>query len=240
MGAMSSPQVAASLVVLAAGSLTVHLARSPAPFAGSSAAVIAIGAMLFAVLASVGLMVVRGRWARWLALSVAVGVIGVAAIAEDFGGWAFASVGLGLGALVTLAGRWLDGWIRGRPSATGPDPKAVVLLIGFLALVPLVGLASPGGLETAHGMLGAGGVLLAWGYSKALVWALWAARLVLPLLVIAAALASPLPGALALLGVGAVLAWLTWTPEARLAVQPLLESTPGPRRIPGERRRSSQ
>ncbi|HSF85055.1 MAG TPA: hypothetical protein VLG28_05240 [Acidimicrobiia bacterium] len=229
----SSPYVAAALIAVSSATAAVHLAVAPDPFAPSSAAVIALGAVLGTIITVVGLVLVRGRWARQLGMVLAGGLIAVAAVADDFDAWAVLTVLLGLASLGVLAGRWLDGWIRGRPSATGPPPQSVLLLLGLLGLVPLVGLASPSGLETAHGMLGAGGILLAWGFGQAQVWALWAMRLVLPVLVIFAALATPIAGAVALLAYGAALTWLSWTEEVRLSVQPLLDVTPGPRRIRG-------
>ncbi len=237
MGAMpTSPQISAALVAVSSTSLAVHLAIAPAPFAPSSAAVVAIGAVVFATLVVVGLVLVRGRWARLLGVAVEIAVLGIAATGRDFDGWALAAVVTALGGLGLLAGRWLDGWIRGRPSATGPDPKAVGLLLGLLGLVPVAGVASPGGLETSHGALGAAGVLLAWGLGKAQVWALWATRLVLPVVVLLAALVSPLLGGLLLLAWGAALTWLAWSREVGLAVQPLLEDLPGPRPTPGSRK----
>jgi hypothetical protein len=237
MAAMpSSPHVSAALVSVAAASLAVHLATGPSPFAPSSATVVAIGAMLFAIITAVGLVLVRGRWARYLGLVVAGGSVVVAATADDLGPWEIAAIVAGLAAVGTLAGRWLDVWIRARPSATGPDPKAVLLLLGLLGLVPVAGLVCPSGLDTAHGALGAAGVLLAWGYGKAQVWALWAARLVLPVVVVLAALAAPWPGAVAIVAYGAGLTWLAWQAEVRLAVQPLMDQLPGPRSIRGPNR----
>ena len=224
-----SPYVASALLVASAACASVHLALAPDPFAASSAAVIAIGAVLFTIITVVGLVLVRGRWARYLGLILGAGVIAVTAVTEEIDAWAALAVLFGIAALGTLAGRWLDGWIRGRSSATGPPPQSVVLLLGLLGLVPLVGLASPSGLETAHGALGAAGILLAWGFGQAQTWALWAMRLVLPVLVVLAALASPLAGAVTLLVYGATLAWLAWTEEVRLSVQPLMETSPGPR-----------
>ena len=74
-------------------------------------------------------------------------------------------------------------------------------------------------------------MLIAWGYSKANVWALWAGRLALPALTVVAAAASEPLGAVALLIVGFSLTYLAWTEEARLAISPLMDNLPGPRRM---------
>jgi hypothetical protein len=236
---MTTPLVAAALLSVAGCSLAIHLAVAPDPFASSSAAVIAIGAVMFAIIAVVGLVLVRGRWARWMSVALALAIAGITAVGE-FDVWSWIALFTALAGLGVLLGRWLDGWIRARPSATGPDPKVVVLLLGLLAIVPAVGLAAPGGLQTAHGVLGAGAVLLAWAYGKAQVWSLWAIRLVLPVLGIAAAIASPPAGAALLLVLVGGVVGLAWTPEALLAAQPLMDDAPGPRKTRTDRERSEQ
>ena len=45
-------------------------------------------------------------------------------------------------ALLGLSGRWLDGWIRKRPSAEGPGPKVMALVLGLLGLVPFFATVS--------------------------------------------------------------------------------------------------
>lgn len=224
------PALVAALVATAGTATTLHLAIAPDPFAGSAAAVIALGILLHTTISVTGLLIVRGRWARRLAATT-VGVDLYVVAVSGMGAAAWIALVAALAALGGLAGRWLDGWFRLRPSATGPDPKAVVLVLGLLSLVPAVGFASPSGLETTHGVLGAAGVLLGWAYSKAQVWSLWATRLALPPIALLAALASPWPGALFLALLVAALTWLAWTGEAMLAVSPLVDRLPGPRRL---------
>ena len=131
--------------------------------------------------------------------------------------------------LIGLAGPWLDGWIRKRPAAEGPGPRPLGVVFGLLALVPAVGIAAPSGLSAWHGVLGAAGVLLAWSYSRAQLWALWATRLTLPLIAIPAAVQGPWGGAAALLALVAMITAFAWTSEALLAVNPLMDRLPGPR-----------
>jgi len=225
-----SPSVVAALVGLAGAAAAVHLALAPDPFAGSSAAVIAIGIVLYTTIAVTGIMLVRGRWSRWLAVAT-VGLDLVVVAAAGMGVAAWVALAASLGALAGLTGRWLDGWFRLRASATGPDPRAVVLALGLFGLVPAVGLAAPSGLTTAHGVLGAAGVMLGWAYSKAHVWSLWAVRFLLPLAAVPAVLQSPWPGGIMLAAVTAALVALGWSREALLAVQPLATSLPGPRTL---------
>lgn len=231
-GAMpAAPFIVAALTALTGATFALHMAVAPSPFAASSAAVVALGAVLFSTITVAGLILVRGRWTRRLGIIVAVVELGTVATTDldTWTPWGWATLGFGLVMLGGLVGRWLDGWVRMRPSATGPDPRAVVLLLGLLALVPAVGLASPGGLETAHGVLGAAGVFLAWAYSKAQVWSLWAIRIALPIVAVPALFVSPLPGAVFLAMLVAGLVVVAWTKEALLAVQPLMDDLPGPR-----------
>lgn len=227
----AAPFIVAALTALTGATFALHMAVAPSPFAGSSAAVVAIGAVLFSTITVAGLVLVRGRWTRRLGVIVALVELGTLAATDldTWTPWGWATLVLGLLTLGGLAGRWLDGWVRMRPSATGPDPRAVVLLLGLLALVPAVGLASPSGLETAHGVLGAAGVFLAWAYSKAQVWSLWGIRVALPIITVPALFVSPLLGALFLALLVAYLVALAWTKEALLAVQPLMDGLPGPR-----------
>lgn len=222
------PSLIAALAAIAGAAAAAHLALRPEPFSGPSAAVIAIGIVVYTVITVTGVVLVRGRWARRLAIIVVIVDLVVVAVGElDLFGWI--AIVAALAALGGLVGRWLDGWFRLRPSATGPDPLAVVLLLGLGALAPAVGFASPGRLTTAHGILGAAGVFLAWAYSKAQLWSLWAARIALPVVAVPAVVASPWPGALALAAGTATLVWVAWSREALLAVQPLMATLPGPR-----------
>jgi hypothetical protein len=222
------PSLVAALTAAAGAAAAAHLAVRPDPFSAPSATVIAVGLVVYTLIAVTGIALVRGRWARRLGIVVVVADLAVIAVgALDVLGWI--ALGSGLAALGGLVSRWLDGWFRLRPSATGPDPIAVVLLLGLGALAPAVGFASPAGLTTGHGILGAAGLLLAWAYANAHLWSLWAARVALPMVAVPAVVSSPWPGAIALGASTAALVWLAWSKEALLAVQPLMATLPGPR-----------
>ena len=78
-------RIAAVALGVAGAATAVHLATGDDVFAPSSAAVIALGVVMFTLIAMVGLLLVRGRWARVLAIVVAladlalVAVVGLAA-----------------------------------------------------------------------------------------------------------------------------------------------------------------
>ena len=77
--------------------------------------------------------------------------------------------------------------------------------------------------------LGAVGILLSWCYAKGGAWALWGLRIAMPLVLVAAALASPLAGSVLIIIVAAILAAAAWSGEARLAIDPLPSELPAPR-----------
>jgi len=222
------PYAIAALVTAAGLSWTLHLVASPAPWAADSALAIAIGALVFSIAALPALLLGRGQWTRYFAICVLMAELSIALVAE-FDVWSVAAMALTALALVGLFGPWLKGWIRERPAAGSPGVEPVLLVVGSFALVPLVGLAAPDGLQPAHGVLGAVGVLLSWGYMKGGLWALLGLRFVLPVLVAIAAFFSPAGGTVLLIAVGAGIAYLAWTTAARVAVDPAPE-LPAPRR----------
>lgn len=224
-----APYVITATVVLTAAAWAIQLGVSPAPFAPGAAAVLALGIAIFAVVAAAGLLLSRGRWAPRLAIIITVAEISLAVVIEEFTVWAVVGIIGAVLSLIGLLGPWLKGWIRERPSAEGPGPKAMGVAFGALALVPAVALSSPAGLDPAHGILGGAGLLLAWGYTRAQLWALWGIRLVLPILALPALYVSPWPGKILLAAIVGVTVGLSWTREAFLAVSPLMERLPGPR-----------
>jgi len=184
--------------------------------------------LVFSIAALASLLLGRGRWTRYFAIGLLMAELLIALVA-DFDVWSIAALALSALALIGLFGPWLKGWIRERAGAGSPGVEPVLLVIGSFSLVPLVGLAAPDGLHPAHGVLGAVGVLLSWGYMKGNLWALLGLRFALPVLVAVAAFFSPAGGTVLLIATGAGLAYLAWTSTARLAVDPAPE-LPAPRR----------
>jgi hypothetical protein len=224
------PYVIAVLVMAAGLAWTVHLIVSPAPWAPDSAMAIALGTLLFSIAAMTSLLLGRGRWTRFFAIGLVCSEIAIALVG-DLEGWLAAGLVLSGLALLGLFGPWLRGWLRERPAAGSPGVEPILLAIGSFAMVPLVGIAAPSGLEAAHGILGAAGVLLCWGYLRGGTWALLGLRFAMPVLIVAAAVFSPPGGAFLLLAGGAAVTYLAWTAPARLAVDPAPE-LPAPRRRP--------
>ena len=222
------PFIIAGLVMASGFAWTIHLIVAPAPWEPDSALAIAIGTMVFSIVAMGALLLGRGRWTRFFAIGLLLSELLLLLVA-DVTRWLVAAVILSGLALAGLGGPWFKGWLRERPAADSPGWKPLGLAIGAFGIVPLVGIAAPDGLDPAHGVAGALGILLAWGYLKGGSWALWGLRLAMPLSLLAAALVSPQPGAFTLLVAAGLLVYLAWSEESRLAVQPLPNELPAPR-----------
>ncbi len=222
------PFVIAALVMATGFAWTVHLVVSPDPWAADSALAIAIGVLVLSIGAMAAMLLGRGRWTRYFAIGLVLAET-LLILVVDFEGWMIAATLLGALALAGLGGPWLKGWLRERPAAGAPGIRPILLVIGAFAVVPLVGLATPNGLEPAHGLAGAAGILMSWGYAKGSMWALWGLRIALPLVLAAAALASPLAGSVVIIIAAASLAVIAWSGEARLAIDPLSSELPAPR-----------
>jgi hypothetical protein len=106
----------------------------------------------------------------------------------------------------------------------------MTVAIGGIVLPGVVGAGSPGGIEAGQWVLASAVVVLGFGFSRAHGWGLWGVRLALPPLALWAAALSPLPGAVAVVAAGAVMTIASWSRESLLAVYPLLDALPGPRR----------
>ena len=224
-----SPYLIAAALFVASLAVAVHLGSGTDAFSQGSGVVLGLGFLIFATIGVAGLLLSRGRWARRLALALGLAVVTTAALTSPWSWASIAAVVAGALAIGGTTGRWLDGWIRQRPTPDGPGPRIMALVLGLIGLVPAVALAEPDDITTWHGILAGAGIFFGWAYSRAEIWALWAIRIALPLLAIPALLRSPPAGAF-FLGAGVIaLTALAWMREARLAVQPLMDQLPGPR-----------
>lgn len=227
-----APSAVSALVALSGLAWAVHLALDPDPFAGSSAIVIAAGIVVYTIIAVVGILLVRAPWGRWIAFATLGAGLTVGIVTGFDDAAALVGSSLSLLAVGGLSGPWLRVWLRQRPSATAPEPKAALLPLAALALLPLTGFVSPEGLGPALAVLAVSAVVLAVGYARAGASALWGLRLALPVLTFWAALGLTAVGAVVLLTAGTGVVWLAWTPSARRAIRKPAPPLPAPRRKP--------
>jgi len=214
--------------LLAASSLlaSATLVYDPDPLVTGAAGLIAIGLLLYTLIAVAGILLARAPWARWLGVAVTTGALVVIAIAGFDSPWQIAALAVSLVAVAGLAGPWLGVWLRQRP---GPEPLAVALPLTAVGAPLAAGLAAWSGLTIGAVVVVALGPLAAWGYARAFRWGLWFLRIVYPVVAAAAAIRLSTPGAILLAGHGIVVALLAWAPQASRAQRPTGTPLPEPR-----------
>ncbi|GIU92903.1 MAG: hypothetical protein KatS3mg011_1809 [Acidimicrobiia bacterium] len=192
------------------------------PWSGWSAVWLG-GEMVFAgTLSLVGMLVGASRWGRRLGMGVAAAGLASAVVVPVESWWWWLGLVSSAAALGGLAGRAMKGYVRERPAAAGPPPRAVGAVLAVLfspAVVAAVVPSMPASTAILLAAVWVGGV---W-YAKAAPGALFVVRVVVPSLALAAALTLEPGGAVACLVVAATVAALAWSKDARLAVHPLVE-----------------
>jgi hypothetical protein len=216
-----TPFVLAGFVMLLGPAWALRLVAAPGPFAPDAAGMLGFGLTILAFVAGGGILLVRSRWAYRLAFVLVAASLLLSGFMDLEPAAAITFIATAV-ALVLLVGPWPAAWIRRRSPAEALSPAAVVTGLGLVALPALVGMAAPSGLAPAHWVLGAGGLLLGWGYARAHSPALRAVRLGLVPGGWWAAAASPLPGAVVLVAATAGIAAAAWTRSAERAVRPLV------------------
>jgi hypothetical protein len=224
-----TPPLAISALVAGSGlGWSAALLIDPEPLATSSAAAVAAGLVIYSVISVAGILLVHAPWSRWLGLGVVIAgpLLG---IATGFGAVAVLGLILSAAAVVGLTGPWLNLWLRQRPAAGAPAPEAVALVLLAIGLTPIVGLANEDGLDGSQIALAAGGLLFAWSYARAHTWGLWGLRLAIPGLAVPATLMTPMPGAVLVGAVAAVVTVLAWRRRSAAAIGSTM-ALPAPRR----------
>lgn len=227
------PFIAAALLLAATIAWALLVAAAGEPFATGSAALIAANAVLAAVVATAGMLLARSQWARRLALGLLAAELALLPALPADGGSTLVGAVAAVAALA-VASPPLTHWVRRLPVAGGPPRRVVVLLLVLVLLPAVVGLSDPSGPSMAGWALAAAAPVLAWGYARSYAAALWALRLVLPVLGLAAAIGAGWPAGLAVMAVAAGATALAWLRDARLAAIPLAPPRVDTYRIPPE------
>ena len=211
--------LAIATTLLAALLWTAALIVDPEPFAAAPALLIGVGLLSMASVATVGMIVVGGRWAHRLGFA-SLGVTVVLALARDIDVVWAAAIGTSTLATIAILSPTVTRTIRRLPSAAGPSPRAVfpaLILVSTPALLGLVGnAASPWALLVV--CLTAPGIALL--YSRVFPGGLIAIRLAWPALAIGLApwLGVTAGPTSALLGV--IVAVLAWDRAVRASYHP--------------------
>lgn len=211
---------------LLAASLTWSgiIIRSP-DLATDSATVIAATVVVLSAISVIGMLVGHARWARRLALGSIVIHLSTAATSEASVWW-WMGLALSAAATVGLVGPGMKGVVRELPAALGPPPEAVVLPLLLVGAPLLIAGAATAGI----GPWQWGAIMIVWVsavvYAKAWPGALLATRFLAPLSLVAAGISGLPLGWVTVFLAGVVLRH-AWSPNARLAVRPLVQ--PGTR-----------
>lgn len=172
---------------------TVALIVDNGPFGGAPTFLVGLGLLVPATVATIGMIVVRGRWAHGLGLATLGLTMPVAVMRAIDVVWVVATVSTALG-LVALLSPTLTATIRKLPSASGPPPRAVAPALVLLTAPALLGLVGNEAVPWALLVVGITAPNAAFLYSRVLPGGLLAIRLVWPLLTVAL---TPLLGWLA-------------------------------------------
>ncbi len=209
----------------------VALSAHPDPFSPGSALLVVTGIVAYTAIATVGILLVRASWARWLALGTTVVTLVVGSLGDPYDAVSIAATVGSLIAVGGLVGPWLRIWLRQRPGA-GAGPITVALPLAALAGLPLAGISTPNALSAPALAVAFAGPILGWAYARALRWGLWGLRVVLPTLAIVAAAVAGGWGTAWLLAYAAGVAAIAWMPGARDAQIPVQAPLPPPRVAP--------
>lgn len=190
------------------------------PLTARAAGLVALDLVVFGVIGTVAVLLGRTPWSRRIALgSLAVGGGGAALAHEIDLLWAIAAA-VTAAAVLALAPSPGRGWYmapRGQPVPAGATGVAI-----GLAVVPgLVGVTGVPEVRPLGFGLALLGLVLAFTYARAKLWALWAARAGVPLLAIGAAIGLEVWAALVLVAGSWLVSGLAWAPVARNAAAPL-------------------
>ena len=218
--------VASASVMLAGLVWGLRLINAAAPFADGSGALLAIGLLVVSAVSSLGMVLARGIWARRVSGAV-LAVEVVLALVMDLDLWGVIALAVTLFAIGLVAGPWLDGFLRRLPPSEPIPTAAMALGLGLAAAPGLLAVFSPGGIEVVHWVAALVALATAWAFARALRVGLWSARVLVPIVLIAAAVASSPPGLFGGLALAMTCVALAWSSSVNRAVTPLLATASG-------------
>ena len=213
------PSLLASTTLLAALVWTVAVVVDRGPFSTAPALLVGIGLLATATVATVGMVVVGGRWAHRLGVGSLAATIVVALVREIDVLW-LAGIGATALGLVAMFTPTLTDTIRQLPSASGPPPRAVAPALLLVATPVILGFAGQDATPWALLVVGLTAPLVGFLYSRVFPGGLLAVRLLWPALALAL---TPLLGWVAgvvTAGLALTLAVLAWHPSVKASYHP--------------------
>jgi len=159
----------------------VALMVDPTPLEPVPALLTGLGLLGMSTVATVGMIVVHGRWAHRLGLATMAATLVLAIIRPIDFMW-FVGLALSTAAIVALLSPKVTGGIRKLPSASGPPPRAVGAPLLLLMAPVLLGLVGNGAQPWALLVVGLSAPSVALLYSRVVPGGLLAIRLFWPIL----------------------------------------------------------
>lgn len=193
----------------------------PGAYHPNSVLLTGLGWLLLSTVATVGLVLVGGRWA----LRTLVGVLGttlwVGAVIP-LSPWSMAGLGASAVALILLLSPRQHRLVRKLPSASGPPARSVVVTLAALGLPLGLGLI-PADPNSWVIVMAASGPLTALLYSRTIPGGLAAIRFGLIGVSLALAALMPLPHAIVAVLASASITAAAWSADVAVAFRPLIE-----------------
>jgi hypothetical protein len=206
--------VAVATTLLAALVWTIALVVDPGPFQDAPALLIGVGMLAMATVATVGMIVVGGRWAHLLGLAC-LAVTTVLALVRDFDViWALATTATAV-ATLSLLSPIVTNTIRRLPSASGPPPRAVLPPLLLVSTPAILGLLGNDSAVWALAVVALSAPNFALFYIRVIPGGLIGIRLIWPVTSLALAPALGLPA-----GLGVAVAVISWDPSVRASYHP--------------------
>lgn len=229
-----APAAAASGLVAASVLLLVRLSGGTEDLAAGPAMLLGLDLVLLSLVAAAGLVIARSAWARATGMLIALAPLSLLVIDPDRGLLIWVTAGFSVLTLAMLLSPGVARWVGTSDKDSGPPRAAVALLTGLLLSPAVSAAASPSDTTIPLWFLAAAGPLVAIGYSRASIGAVWAARIATVPLCLAAAITAPLAGGLLVIGYGLVITTLSWRRSVVLATAPLTALPSPGYRIPPE------
>lgn len=183
----------AATTLLTALVWTVALVVRNAPFAPAPAVLIGVGLLATATVATIGMIVVGGRWAHRLGLASLAMTVVLAIMRDVDVAWVLGTAATVI-SLIGLLSTTVTSTIRKLPSASGPPPPAITPPILLLLTPALLGFVGNEATSWALLIVGLSAPNVAFLYSRVIPGGLLGIRLIWPVLTLAL---TPLLGWLA-------------------------------------------
>jgi hypothetical protein len=193
----------------------------PGPYHPNSVLLTGLGWLLLSTVATVGLVLVGGRWALRTLVVVLGTTLWVGAVVP-LSAWSMAGLGASAVSLILLLSPRQHRLVRKLPTAGGPPARSVIVTLAALGLPLALGLI-PTDANSWVIVMATCGPLAALLYSRTLPGGLAAIRFGLIAASLALAALMPLPHAIAAVLVSVAITATAWSSDVAVAFRPLIE-----------------